>query len=41
VDGSHIDRLWHDVQVRRQAMRWGATEYCHAAIITLDTKFRR
>lgn len=37
----NVDRLWHDAQVRRAALEWGETGYCHAAIITLDSEFQR
>lgn len=37
----HVDRIWHNAQIRRGAGEWGATGYCHYAIVTLDGKFKR
>lgn len=36
-----VDRIWQQARVRRLAMRWGESGYCHAAIITMDTQFQR
>lgn len=37
-----VDRIWHEAVVRRLSLeRWGETGPCHAAIITLDSEFKR
>lgn len=36
-----IERVWHEARVRRAVMEWGEVGYCHAAIITLDSEYRR
>lgn len=36
-----VDRIWQDATVRRMALDWGESGYCHAAIITMDTQYQR
>lgn len=38
---SDVDRVWHTGQIRVGADNYGATGYCHFAIVTLDGKFHR
>ncbi len=38
---SNVDRVWNVANVRRVALTWGESGYCHAAILTLDSEFRR
>lgn len=40
LDGT-VDRIWNVANVRRVALMWGESGYCHAAIITMDAKFKR
>ena len=36
-----VDRVWQEATVRRMALTWGESGYCHAAILTLDAQFQR
>ena len=36
-----VDRVWQQATVRRFALEWGESGYCHAAIITMDTLYQR
>lgn len=37
----NVDRVWNEAMVRRAALNWGESGYCHALIITLDAQFMR
>lgn len=36
-----MHRVWQEALVRRVAVSWGETGYCHAAVITFDAEFPR
>lgn len=40
LDGE-VDRVWNVANVQRVALPWGESGYCYAAIITMDSEFRR
>lgn len=37
----NVSHIWTDALVRRMAIQWFEAGACHAAIITLDTEFKR